>query len=261
MKDDDKEFRAFLDLVDDDSKARSDITQCYNYITTNYLNETLTKLLDTQNIKEEEKKTIMKQLPNKIKKIIESLNPLYQCLTPSMNINDSIKVKKLKDNSFKSEVVLGFAMTKQACLKNMGESKEKANILLLDFDLHEHEIRELFGKDDKKENKKNKKDKNNADKNKKLSFSEDMYKKIESLDVNIILISKGIDYKLLEKFTEKSESNSIPKPIIAINIKSSSLEKIEICTKAKFIKSLEEFNNCIKEKDADNNKNFSFLGK
>ena len=131
-----------------------------------------------------------------------------------MNINDSIKVKKLKDNSFKSEVVLGFAMTKQACSKNMGESKEKANILLLDFDLHEHEIRELYGNGDK-----NKKNKNNADKNEKLSFSEDIYKKIESLDVNIILISKGIDYKLLEKFTEKSESNSKPKPIIIINIK------------------------------------------
>ena len=179
MKDDDKECPTFLDLVDDDSKARSEITKCYNYITTNYLNEKLEKILNSQNINNEEKESIMRQLPNKIKKIIESLNPLYQCLTPSMNINDSIKVKKLKDNSFKSEVVLGFAMTKQACSKNMGESKEKANILLLDFDLHEHEIRELYGNGDK-----NKKNKNNADKNEKPSFSEDIYKKIESLDVN-----------------------------------------------------------------------------
>ena len=71
----------------------------------------------------------------------------------------------------------------------------------------------------------------------------DNFEKIKFYDDNIILISKGIDYKLLEKFTEKSESNSKPKPIIIINIKSSSLEKIAICIKAKVIKSLEEFDN------------------
>ena len=149
MKKDDEECRTFLEIDGSDSKMKSEIRKCYNFISTNYLNKALTNLLKDKNIDEEEKEKINRELPNNIKLIIENLNPLYQCLTPSMNINDSIKVKKLKDTSFKSEVVRGFAMTKGACSKNMGDSKTNASILLLDFDLNEHEIRDfsfmLFG--------------------------------------------------------------------------------------------------------------------
>ena len=260
MKKDDDDCRVFLEIEGNELKIKSDIRKCYNYISTNYINNTLENLLKDIGIDEKEKEKIKKELPNNIKEIIENLNPLYQCLTPSMNINDSIKVKKLKDTSFKSEVVRGFAMTKGACSKNMGDSKTNASILLLDFDLNEHEIRDFSFMSEKKKNKKDKEKENKNSKKSGTSWAENIYKDIESLDVNVILISKGIDNKLLEKFTEKSESNSKPKPLIAIDVKSSSLEKISLCTKAKVIKSLKEFKNCIKEKDADKDKKANFLG-
>ena len=228
MKKDDDDCRVFLEIEGNELKIKSDIRKCYNYISTNYINNTLENLLKDIGIDEKEKEKIKKELPNNIKEIIENLNPLYQCLTPSMNINDSIKVKKLKDTSFKSEVVRGFAMTKGACSKNMGDSKTNASILLLDFDLNEHEIRDFSFMSEKKKNKKDKEKENKNSKKSGTSWAENIYKDIESLDVNVILISKGIDNKLLEKFTEKSESNSKPKPLIAIDVKSSSLKNITL---------------------------------
>ena len=262
MKQEDEECRKFLEINGGDLKTREEIKKCYDYISTNYINERLRLLLNYVEIKKEEKETIMRQLPNNIKEIIENLNPLYQCTTQSMNINQFIKVKKLKENSFRTEVVRGFAMTKELCTKNMGVSKVDANILLLDFDLNEHKMRDLIVKEPKKENTRKNLNNNNITKNESL-WADDIYKAIESLDVNVILISKGIDTKLLEKFKEKSELNSKPKPIIAIDVKSTSLEKLSLCTKAKIISSLEEFNNYINnnnENEGDKNKKSNFLG-
>ena len=151
MKQEDEECRKFLEINGGDLKTREEIKKCYDYISTNYINERLRLLLNYVEIKKEEKETIMRQLPNNIKEIIENLNPLYQCTTQSMNINQFIKVKKLKENSFRTEVVRGFAMTKELCTKNMGVSKVDANILLLDFDLNEHKMRDLIVKEPKKE--------------------------------------------------------------------------------------------------------------
>ena len=269
IKKDDEECRLFLEIEGNETKMKTEIRKCYNYITTNYLTNTLTELLqdikiyDDEEKNKKEKEKIKEELPNNIKEIIENLNPLYQCFSSSMNINDLIKVKMLKDNSFKSEVFRGFAMTKQVCSKNMEASKKDSNILLLDFDFNKHEIRDILDLSKKYEKKKNKKDKENENINSKKfgsSLAENIYKDIESLDVNIILISKGIDNKLLDIFTEKSELNSKSKPIIAIDVKSSSLEKIAFCTKGKVINSLEEFKNYIKERNTDKDKKSNFLG-
>ena len=260
MKQEDEECLKFLEINGGDLKTREEIKKCYDYISTNYINERLELLLNFLEIKEEEKETIMRQLPNNIKEIIENLNPLNQCTTKSMNINQFIKVKKLKESSFRTEVVRGFAMTKELCTKNMGVSKVDANILLLDFDLNEHKMKDLIVI--KKENKKKNPRNNNIPKNE-SSWADDIYKAIESLGVNVILISKGIDTKLLEKFQEKSELNSKPKPIIVIDVKSASLEKLSLCTKAKVISSLEEFNNYINNnnnEEGDKNKKANFLG-
>ena len=262
MKQEDEECLKFLEINGGDSKTREEIKKCYDYISTNYINERLRLLLNFLEIRKEEKEIIMRQLPINIKEIIEKLNPLYQCTTKSMNINHFIKVKKLKESSFRTEVVRGFAMTKELCTKNMGVSKVDANILLLDFDLNEHKMKDLIVKEPKKENKKKNINNNNIPKNE-SSWADDIYKAIESLGVNVILISKGIDTKLLEKFQEKSELNSKPKPIIVIDVKSASLEKLSLCTKAKVISSLEEFNNYINnnnENEGDKNKKSNFLG-
>ena len=112
------------------------------------------KIYDDEEKNKKEKEKIKEELPNNIKEIIENLNPLYQCFTSSMNINDLIKVKMLKDNSFKSEVFRGFAMTKQVCSKNMEASKKDSNILLLDFDFNKHEIRDILDISKKYERKK-----------------------------------------------------------------------------------------------------------
>ena len=56
---------------------------------------------------------------------------------------------------------------------------------------------------------------------------------VESLDVNVILINKGIDHKLMESLKQKI--------IVAINVKQLSLQKIAYCTRGTVIESLKDF--------------------
>ena len=257
IRQEEEECRKFLGISGDDLNVKNEIKKCYDYISTNYLEKKFSEILGSLQINQEEKNAVKKQLPNNVKEIIENLNSSHQCLTTSMNINDFIKVKKVKDTQFRSEIIKGFAMTKGAFTKIKGLSRENTKILILDFDLNEHEIKDPFEKDNEKQKKKNKEEKDKKDDNIKneSSWADDILEKIESLNVNVILINKGIDNRLLEKM-EKSK-------IIAINIKSRSLQNIAKCIKCKALSSLEEFEQYIKNKDNkedDKNKKLNICG-
>lgn len=152
IRQEEEECLKFLDISGDDLNVKEEIKKCYNYIVSNYLEEKLKKILPKE-INEEEKNAVMNQLPNNIKEIIENLNSSYQILTDSMNINDFIKVKRVKDIQFKSEIIKGFAMTKGAYSKIKRINKNDTKILILDFDLNEHEIKDPFEKENSKEKK------------------------------------------------------------------------------------------------------------
>ena len=252
IRQEEEECRKFLGIAGDDLAKKDEIKKCYNYITLNYLKEKFSDLLRQLDIKKEEKEIILKQLPNNIKGIIENINSSYQCLTSSMDINEFIKVKKVKDSQFKSEIIKGFAMTKGAFSKVKGINRENSKILILDFDLNEHDIKEPFVNTKKKENNKKEHGKNDSEKVV-TSWADDVYKEISSLNINVILINKGIDNKLLEKFIGDNK-------IIAINVKSNSLEKIARCTKGKVYSSLEEFKNYINYQEIDKNKKQNIYG-
>ena len=257
IRQEEEECRKFLGIAGDDINIKEEIKKCYDHIVTNYLKEKFTEILKSIELKKEEKELITKQLSTNIKDIIENLNSSYQFLEKSMDINEFIKVKRVKDNQFKSEIIKGFAMTKGAFSKIKGINRENTKILILNFDLNEHEIRDPFidnTKNDKNKNK-DKKEENVTNKNKKISWADEIFNLIESLNVNLILINKGIDNKLLEKL-------EISK-IIAINVKSKSLKKIASCTKGIAISSLDEFKNYVnnkEEKDDDKNKKQNFCG-
>ena len=245
-KQEDEECYKFLGMNDDDSKAN--IKKCYENILSNYLDEKLIEL-------ESKERELLKK---NIKLIIENLNSSFSGLKHSLNINDFIKVKKERidntKNLFKSEIIKGFAMTKSACSKNMSERQEKAKILIFNFDLNEHEMKAPleFSNSEKNKKKENKDDKkveeiNMNDK----SWINKFISAVESLDVNVILINKGIDHKLMERLKQKI--------IVAINVKQLSLQKIAYCTRGTVIESLKDFSSYIYNKN-DKNKKSNICG-
>ena len=91
----------------------------------------------------------------------------------------------------------------------------------LDLDLNEHKTKLPLKLNDEVE-----KDSYNID---------DIKKKIEALEIDVILLKKGIGNLLLESLLKNS------KLIIIVNVKSSSLKKIARCTKGEVITSLNDF--------------------
>ena len=216
IKKENVEINKFLGLnKDTEEKVNSNIEKCYDNIITNYINE---KISNCQKIKLEEKdKEIIILF---IKNIIKNLSPSFRDLNDSMNINDYIKVKILKYKDFSlSRVIDGFAMTKNLCSKRMDEQKEAPKILLLNLDLNEHITKELVKI-------------NNGEKVELLKIT-DIKKAIKLLDVDIILLNKGIGNKVLEAILDLRK-------IIIINVKSSALKNIGRCTKGKVISSFNE---------------------
>ncbi len=214
-KTDDEECLKFLELKKEE-KIKSNIQKCYENIVANYIKQ---KLLSIKNINLEEKNilTIIKN----IKKIINCLSPSFRDLKDSMNINDYIKIKIIKDKNFSTKVVDGFAMTKNVCSKKMKEKQQSPKILILNLDLNEHKTKDPFNL--------------NKETSKSSYNIEEIKTKIESLEVNIILLNKGINNLLLESLLQ------ISKLIIIVNVKSSSLKKIARCTKGEVIYSLNTF--------------------
>ena len=215
-KQNDEDCQKFLGFKDkkNEKEIKTNIEKCYENIINNYLNDKISKC--------EIKKENIKSLIDFIKKIINNLSPSFRYLKDSMNINDYIKVKIIKYKDFSlSKVVAGFAMTKNVCSKKMREKQENPKILLLDLDLNEHKTKEPL--------------KINNEESKQSFQVEDIKKKIELLEVNVILLNKGIGNLLLETLLKNT------KLIIIINVKSSSLRKIARCTKGEVIYSLNKF--------------------
>ena len=198
-----------------EEKIKINRNNCYENILTNYLNDRLSNI---KQLEENNKDSLIKH----IKKIINDLKPSFRDLKDSMNINDYIKVKIIKYKDFTySKVIAGFAMTKKACSKKMKEKTENPKILLIqNLDLNEYKAKEPFEK------------KNNSSD---LSFIiDEIIKKIDLLEVNIIVVNKGINNMLLESLLKKS------KLIIIIHVKPSALQKIARCTKGKIISSFKD---------------------
>ena len=74
---------------------------------------------------------------------------------------------------------------------------------------------------------------------------------VESLDVNVILINKGIDHKLMERLKQKI--------IVAINVKQLSLQKIAYCTRGTVIESLKDFSSYIYNDEHEEKIEFGYL--
>ena len=69
---------------------------------------------------------------NLINKVINNLSPTFQNLNDSININDYLKIKTLefRDKSI-CEVIDGYAMKKNVCIKNMRTDIDNPSILIL----------------------------------------------------------------------------------------------------------------------------------
>ena len=201
-----------------DKKKEKDINRNIENVYENIINNYLTDKISKCEIRKEN----IKPLVDYIIKIINTLSPTFRYLKDSMNINDYIKVKIIKYKDFSlSKVVAGFVMTKNVCSKKMREKQENPKILLLDLDLNEHKTKEPL--------------KTNNEVSKESFQIEDFKKKIELLDISVILLNKGIGNLLLETLLKNS------KLIIIVNVKSSSLRKIARCTKGQVIYSLNKF--------------------
>ena len=108
IRQEEEECRKYLGIAGDDLSTKEEIKKCYDYISMNYLKEKFNEILKPIDVKKEEKENVIKQLPNNVKEIIENLNSSYLSSSRTMNINDFIKVKRVKDNQFNSESVSGF---------------------------------------------------------------------------------------------------------------------------------------------------------
>ena len=217
-KKDDDDCTKFLGIKNkaSEEKIKKNIDKCYENIVTNYIKE---KFSSSKKIKIDDKCITI--LIRDIKKIINYISPSFRDLKDSMNINDYIKVKILRTEEFSTRVIEGFAMTKNVCCKKMREKQEAPKILILDLDLNEHKTKLPLKLNDEVE-----KDSYNID---------DIKKKIEALEIDVILLKKGIGNLLLESLLKNS------KLIIIVNVKSSSLKKIARCTKGEVITSLNDF--------------------
>ena len=178
-KQDDIDCSKFLGIKRE-GNIKDNIKKCYKNIVNNYINEKF-----TSNPKIKLKNENIQTIIDDVKKIIESLSPSFRDLRDSMNINDYIKVKVIEDEKFSTRVIEGFALTKNVCSKKMREKQETPKILILDLDLNEHKAKEPLNIKDEMPNK--------------ASYKiDEIKKKIQTLDVNVILLNKGIGNLLLE---------------------------------------------------------------
>ncbi len=162
-----------------------------------------------------------------ITKAISKLSPSFRDLKDSLDINDYIKIKKLiyKDQS-KCRLIDGYVLRKNVASKKMKPPLENPKILLFDCGL---DFNKSVGPN------------HNRDFSKfniqKPFFVEKILKKIDSLEANLIIVNKNIDYELQNEFLKKN------KIIFAvINVKSRSLKRIARCTKTNVLKSIDDLN-------------------
>ena len=216
-KKEDEDYTKYLGFKNKEIEVEinENIKKCYENILTNYLKDRLSNI---KQLKEKDKDDLISYIKN----ITNKLKLSFRDLKDSMNINDYIKVKIIKYKDFTySKVIEGFVMTKKACSKKMKEKHETPKILLIqNLDLNEYKAKEPFEKKN-----------NSLD----LSFIiDEIIKKIDLLDVGIIVVNKGINNMLLESLLKK------PNLIIIIHVKPSALQKIARCTNGKIISSFKD---------------------
>jgi hypothetical protein len=147
------------------------------------------------------------------KKTIAQINPSFKDLKDSLNINDYVKIKTIvyKDQSL-CKVIDGYALQKNVCSKKMNTNIDNPRILLLDCGLDYNRNKDSITCFES------------------LMVQEPayfniIYKKIEQVDPNVILVNKNVSRKVQEYL---DISNKIS---LVMNVKSETLKKIARCTK------------------------------
>ena len=159
-----------------------------------------------------------------VKKVMNKISPSFRDLKDSMNINDYIKIKTIKyKNQSLCRLIDGFAFRKNVSSKKMRTSIDNPKILLLDCGLDSNRNNEpLTGSVNF-----------DAFKGQEPIYLENIQKKIEMLEVNLILINKSIAHQLQQEFLH---NNNI---ILVLNVKSKSLKQIARCTKTYVLPSID----------------------
>ena len=167
---------------------------------------------------------------NLITKAISKLSPSFRDLRDSLDINDYIKIKTIncRDQS-QCRLIDGYVLTKNVASKKMQLPLENPKILLFDCALDFNKTVDPFKINDF-----------NKFTEQEPIFVENLRKKIDALEANLILINQNIDYKLQNEFLKKNKII-----FVVINVKSKSLEKIARCTKTSVLKSIDELNSNI----------------
>lgn len=157
-----------------------------------------------------------------VKKTFSMVNPSFRYMKDSMDINDYVKVKTIpyKDQSL-SRVIDGYALQKNVCSKKMPLNIENPSILILNSGL----------------------DCYNASKNgfdrfflQEPVFVEQIKKRIEQVNVDIILVNKNIIQKLQDQLIKKKRM------ALVLNVKSDALKKIARCTQTTCLDSIDLIN-------------------
>ena len=205
----------YKDKVHDDP-LRSAIESNYDLLVKSYIENTLKSeniiLYDKWNNK----------IIDLVKKSISLVSPSFKYLNDTMNINDYIKIKILpyKDTSL-SRVIDGYAMQKNVCSKKMRTNIENPSILIINggLDCGSASV-------------------NNFDKFfiQEPVYVEQMRKKIELIDVDIIIVNKNIVQNLQDQLIKKKNISMI------LNVKQSSLKKIARCNKTKVLDDIDNIN-------------------
>jgi hypothetical protein len=174
-----------------------------------YLRETIESILKNEGLYER----WFDKIYDLTKKTIQQINPSFKDLKDSLNINDYIKIRTIvyKDQSL-CKVIDGFVLEKNVCSKKMNTNIDNPRILLLDC-----------GLDFTRNN-----DSITCFENlmvQEPAYFNIIYKKIEQVDPNVILVNKNVSRKVQEHL---DISNKIS---LVMNVKSKSLKKIARCTK------------------------------
>lgn len=154
-----------------------------------------------------------------VKKTFSMVNPSFRYLKDSMDINNYVKVKTIpyKDQSL-SRVIDGYALQKNVCSKKMPLNIENPSILILNCGLDCYNA-----------------SKDNFDRFfiQEPVFVEQIKKRIEQVDVDIILVNKNIVQKLQDQLIKKKRM------ALVLNVKAEALKKIARCTKTTCLDSIE----------------------
>lgn len=203
-----------------EEEIKNNIETCYEQIVKGYIETVLKNDLQNPFLYDNWYEKIVKL----VKKIMNKISPSFRDLKDSMNINDYIKIKTIRHkNKSLCRRINGFACRKNVSSKKMRTSIENPKILLLNCGLESNRNNEPLTSSVNFD----------AFKGQGPIYLKNIQKKIEKLEVNLILINKSVAHELQQEFLH---NNNI---ILVLNVKSKSLNQIARCTKTYALPSID----------------------